>query len=406
MKNSRKILLFLILVLISNIYEVDAYYNDSLSDFEVELISNMGQEFFLNHELSLNKIDNFYAFLPRARSGAVIYPEYFGGMYINDIGELVILYLSDFNKSDYFIHFTKNLESENVEFSYNEIIRANDIITNYFLFNREIESVLNISNSWTDIINNQIVVTLFNYSINSIEMFRNEIIDKPFILFEPYLGNAEELANNNDKYNTSHVSTIITMNNITLTPGDRIYFARQGAGGCSVGFRAGRSTQSGFVTAAHCGSHSVGTRVYNSAGVHIGTVRSRFLANIDASFVEVNSNVSISGVISGTTYLNPIAATAVVGQWVSARGATTTGVRGGTIAQVNANANVANIGQVTNTIIVNMFSDFGDSGGIAFSNVTGRVHNIQGIVITRIGDTQSRVSRASEIITRTGWRLE
>ena len=194
------------------------------------------------------------------------------------------------------------------------------------------------------------------------------------------------------------------VNNITITPGDAIYIGRPWGNRCSVGFRA-TNGRNGFVTAAHCGVE--GSRVYNREGQHIGFLRDQFLTHIDAAIVETNANVSISTFLPPLTTLIATAATPYLGQWISARGAVS-GHRSGPISRLNYNTVIGdghgNVIRVVNIIFADFRSAHGDSGGVAFSYSNLFNHNIQGIVISG-GGNQSVISRTSEIITRTGWRL-
>jgi len=199
------------------------------------------------------------------------------------------------------------------------------------------------------------------------------------------------------------------VNNITITPGDRIYIGSPGSGGCSVGFRA-TNGRNGFVTAAHCGRNVANNyRVYNRMGERIGTLASnqRFLENIDAAFVEINNNVTISTFLPPLTYLTATAANPVIGQWIMTRGGTS-GHRGGFVTRVNFNRDIrlssGNYLFVLNTTESDFGSWPGDSGGVAFSYSNLFDHNIQGIAIAGTPN-MSVISRTSEITIRTGWRL-
>ena len=419
MKNVKKISIVLItIMLFSNaflVWSVDGFAidNDELSFYEVDeyIIYELGYDFFINHSKAIHQVNELYNQLPTNRLGEIIYPQYFGGMYINDEGNLVMLLVDSPDELGIVSRLVDEAISKTTEFSLNEIMSVHHQLTYFFLNQYDYPSVSNIASSWTDIVNNRVVVSLFDFTDEAILAFKEDIIQSPLIIFEEYATTNEEklLPNLNERnsfslpHHTNNDSPTIGLSNITITPGDTIRVGSSNGGVCSVGFRVNNNGRSGFVTAAHCGA--IGSSIFNSAGNQIGTINSRFLGHIDAAFVALNSNVNVSGTLPPATHITPNASTPTVGQIVIARGSNN-GSRSGTIAQINANANIGGIGQVTNTIIANFRSDGGDSGGIAISQSGGQAHNVQGIVITRIGNTQSRISRTSEITSRTGWRLQ
>ena len=106
----------------------------------------------------------------------------------------------------------------------------------------------------------------------------------------------------------------------------------------------------------------------------------------------------------------PQLATPVVGQQISAIGGTS-GQRNGSISQINVNTPLHLSSQgvsvmMHNAIRANFRSAGGDSGGVAFSGTNFSNQSIQGIVV---GGTENAnitlISRASEILVHTGWRL-
>jgi len=198
---------------------------------------------------------------------------------------------------------------------------------------------------------------------------------------------------------------------ITITPGDAIFIGSPQGGRCSVGFRANNG-RNGFVTAAHCGRFAANNdRIYNATGQRIGTLRTnqRFLENIDAAFVETNANVFVATSVPNLRNLSPFAATPVRGQWVFARGSTS-GLRSGPVSQINANRWIGEEDRpedwflVVNATVGDFGSARGDSGGIAFSHFQNFNYHIQGIAIAGTPSI-TVISRTSEILVRTGWRL-
>jgi len=351
----------------------------------------------------MEQINLFYEYLPMNRLGQVMYPYYFGGMYIDEEGNLVVLQVESPYDSEIGSRFSDDIIVKMVEFSYNEIMMIHNQLTR--IFTNEYLKYPNLAGSWTDIINNRVVVTLFEYNDEAISNFKENVSQSPLIVFEEYeilnlyeesyLDKAESMMNN--------YSQITPLNNVTVSPGDTIRMGSSTGGRCSVGFRVGNRGVRGFVIAAHCGGN--GTRVYNASGRHIGTVRSRFLEHIDASFVEINANVNVGSVLPYAVQLAPVAATPVVGQIIISRGAIN-GMRSGLISRVNYNTTITGVGTITNALRTTLIGSPGDSGGVAFSRFNGQIHHIQGIVIGGQNNANGIVSRTSEITRRTGWNLQ
>jgi len=586
--------------------------DDDYQSIREHIIAELGYDFYVNHSHSLSQINEFYNLLPMNRFGEILYPENFGGLFIDDDGNLVVLQVGSTADTDLISRFSDGIKIQNVAFSFNEIMAVHRHLTYLFVNSSEFPSMSNVAGSWTDVVNNRLVVYLHEYTEELITDFKMNVIDSPLIAFYQYVSqNIEALVPYFDADTDSDESDFIPIeslnespdgfesnpesshapeitgpvlagedyisfrtsparltpgtwrqvgshwyfyqngrrvsnmwvedaqgrwfrigpnqrmltgwfevsagrwfflnpasgqanhrtgiggqgamhvnwsqinghwyffnprsgdpahqtgiggegvmrlgwlrrngnyyflnplrnqanhrtqqppgsmfhsgaftingvqqqfnasgrwtgqvNNITIMPGDAIHIGGRRGPRCSVGFRA-TNGRNGFVTAAHCGANN--SRVYNASGQHVGTIRSRFLANIDAAFVEINSNVTVTSNVDQFQVLNATAATPAVGQLVSSRG-TVTGLRSGRVEQINFNTDVnetnGNVFHVVNTTVVNFRSAQGDSGGVAFSAAPFQ-NNIQGIFIAFRG-TQSVISRTSEITFRTGWRL-
>ncbi|MCL2559574.1 MAG: S1 family peptidase [Turicibacter sp.] len=366
------------------------------------MIEEMGYEFFYNHMKALDTINFLYELLPTNRLGETMYPENFGGMYIDEDGHLVFLLLDNIDNDITLSRLSNNVIEKPADFSYNEIMLTHGYLSYLFEYHYENPVIENIGALWTDIVNNRVVIELFEYNTEMIHIFKNEILDVELLYFTPFEKDITALEFHNDvegKTLDSRVesATFSPLNTITITPGDTIRMGSPNGGTCSVGFRVA----GGFMTAAHCGN--IGTRIYNSRGSFIGTMRGR-TANIDAGWVSINSNVSVSGTISSTTHISPQVIAPVVGRFVTSRGAIN-GSRGGTIDRVNVDFTFSQptngISRVIGTTRANFRSDGGDSGGIVISHISGQSHGVQGISIARSGTTVSFYTPANRI---TAWR--
>jgi len=159
---------------------------------EAQKIEHFGEVFVTNIGNTLDLIDNIFASLPASRSGDSIFPDYFGGKYINDDGILVVQFtgnriqataLSD--DSETFGNLAdEDVIIEHVTFSYNELNSILDYLAIPFTCNlpRPDDCVKNnFAAFYDDIRNNRIVVELHDYNEYEAQRFRNYIIDSPAI---------------------------------------------------------------------------------------------------------------------------------------------------------------------------------------------------------------------------------
>ncbi len=154
--------------------------------------------------------------------------------------------------------------------------------------------------------------------------------------------------------------------------GQRIKNATQNVG-ITLGFRAKKGTKLGFVTCAHVVKNGVNTHVdvgdsfTNSTGSALGTVLSYDYYNIDACFVEKNSNCSVSkNVYSDGTSISTYYTRSylITGMTVYFHGATTGVTQTGTIQSLNYHPlGFPNMYCCTTNITVSG----GDSGGPLFA---------------------------------------
>ena len=399
-------------------------------DYSVDeyIVQQKGYDFFVNHNNSLNTINNLYSSFQTSRLGHTIYPEDFGGMYIDENGNLILMVVG-LQEEGTISRFSDDGITKEANFSFNEILELHSYISYLFMNHYTNPIIANIATSGVDVINNNITIALFDYTEEQINLFERYITDSPIVVFKEFVDLGEQVLgysfyynysiidedyNTDENYDTMLDCEIILLEesyiditplSTTLAPGDRIYIRRGNqTSRLSIGFRASNG-RNGFVTAAHgFGGKRAGDLIFDGNNINqIGVVGPNpRLQGIDAAFVELNSNVTISATL-GSINLTPTIANPVVGQFVTSRG-TPSGSRGGTIASVNQYAVVDNI-RFENTAVVNIRSAAGDSGGIVFSQLgPATVGAVQGIAVTQIGTTQTRMSKASQITSTTGWR--
>ena len=365
------------MVHIQDFFEDEAFVN-ALNE---HMIDTFGYEFVHNYELALNGIYALYSALPRNRAGQTIYPDSFGGMYINSEGNLVVLTVEGSIESDSIdqicsIDGVLNRESA---FSYSELQNTFEFLEELFLDNNQ--AMRNASSIAMSVSRNRIIVELYDYSYEQISLFRQQVLDSPILVFEPrttvivlaaYLPNPQ---NDATKYSDVEIEPMSTT---TLNFGS-IVGMYQGMNG-SLGFRARRGTARGFVTAAHLAPNDDSSRrVWNTAtrppNAHIGTVGISRIS-VDAAFVETSIPVNNNAIFPNGTNASvlPQYGTIVEGLLVHTIGMTN-GFRTGTVVDLNRIVRAAcqwrGLFSITTTqVLTDRASGGGDSGGIVFSRTT------------------------------------
>ncbi|MFB7915189.1 alpha-lytic protease prodomain-containing protein [Streptomyces sp. NPDC056061] len=145
-----------------------------------------------------------------------------------------------------------------------------------------------------------------------------------------------------------------------LRGGDAYYM--NGQGRCSIGFPVRRGTQSGFVSAGHCGTPGVSTSGYNQQAQ--GSFQGSTFPGRDYSWVATNANWTPRALVNG--YGN--ADVTVAGSTEAIEGASvcrsgsTTGWHCGTVQQRNTSVTYQE-GTVSGVTRTNVCAEPGDSGG-------------------------------------------
>ena len=385
------------------------------------LIESFGYEFVENYFQAKEMVSELYDGLPVSRMGDVMYPAYFGGMYINDDGELVILQVTDATLNEHTTLDTfEDAVFKSAEFSYRELNAVMDLL-NWRINGSEANA-----SAWSlDVINNRVVVQLINYGADEIAEFRNTILDSPMVIFEEgevvLLGGEQvqdvrAFANpqitpfNMPPFSTTRPSAnqpIIQNPRPHIRTGDQIWFYRSGRGWLnhlSVGYRASNlDGRLGFVSAAHRdvqpgllsarGGLQAGDIVTNHQGIRIGVVQRAQLQGLDAVFVVTDAGVVINS--HGPLTYDGI----IVGQLVLSRGSQS-GYQFATISNANTSALVGNplsniridqgiradinlidgdSGGVVYTVTVNPTTNMAEIRGVAGINIAGNGFPLQGL---------------------------
>ena len=301
------------------------------------------------------------SFTSTRSSGEQTYPDYYGGLYINDKKEVVVLIKGDpIQYCQILMGKTKNNEFkiQQCSYSFKELQDVVELMNQKFMNNKELihETGVDAYGIRTD--ENKIIVELSNCTENDIKTFRTKIIDSPMLTFKKTKGNYEMLST-------------------TFNPGEGI---SSGGYTSSIGYRVKKNGLKCIVSAGH-GIQNVGQNIsYGSTtcgkclGTHIGE-------NIDAAYCSLNSGYEASNKTQfSKVTLNPTVEVLPLGYQAHMDGIFS-GHKYGEVTKVDKaiHFKVNNIDYIfTNMTEVTLLAKEGDSGGVVFTvkkNVAGIVQS-------------------------------
>lgn len=314
-----------------------------------------------------NKIEESIASISRA--GELTYPEYFGGLYIDSDGYLVILTTRDITDSRSAIS-TAISDSELVryktcQYSYQDLLNAiNEIDQALTTASKKIADNFVGYALMTE--ENVVTVILEDDSQSAITEFEQNICDSPCLTFTK----GKKLV-----YHSSLGPGSLSV----IKSGTSFY-------GGSYGFRAKEATGSqrnGLVTSGHLAS--VGDLVYSGLtnAVQIGScVKSQVSGSIDAAFVTItNSDYPLTNIIGLTTKtLSASTLTANVGSPVVLCAQNCLSGSTGTVKSIVGRYTASNGNVITNISFASYTSVSRDSGGLVYG-VDGSANKAVGINI-------------------------
>jgi len=342
----------------------DEKYLEEYANYLEEKYGENYEDLLARNAHSSENADIIRSLFPRNKEGELIYPDFFGGIYIDSDHDLVIQIVKNNvpkETADNYSLFAntlsvdKSANIEYVDYSFAEAAKVMTTITDYYRLNFPIKvpalqngvrvyldsyTTDNVIAYYDDVIGNRVVVELRDYSEKKVAEFRNTVIDSPLIVFKP---GTEYVEYNN--------------------PG-----ARLASIGCTLGYRARVSTTNvGVVTAGHCVPSGVGTVILALNGTLFGTVWSwRNSGNVDAAYITTH-NVTITNTLNrgpsggtGPTLSTAVKTSFTVGDFIGKVGWSSNWTTG-TVTNVNFSH-----GGLTGLINTSAWGQPGDSGAIVF----------------------------------------
>ena len=172
---------------------------DFAAAFFAAAVSYYGEEYLTNLEQARINDNHLMALFGydahTVDAGDPVYPDFIGGIYYNDNGNMVVQIVEDFITRDAklyscvedFIVKAGNIIVENVQFSINEIDKTNRVLDILYHSKNNINKSKvwdNIISYEIDTINNRIVIYLKKCNMVDIVQFRSEVLNSPMIVFD------------------------------------------------------------------------------------------------------------------------------------------------------------------------------------------------------------------------------
>lgn len=282
------------------------------------------------------------------------YPDFFGGAYVNDIGDLVINTTGDSVDARTMILDridSKNIITKQCKYPYKTLLAIMDDL-NKFIFdkgNKATIEMLGIHGFYISDKENKVVVKLAQCSNDKIQAFKNLVLNSQIINFEESAEMSQVHANMN------------CGSEFEYRLYGKYYYG-------SVGYRVKDFSDECIIVSAHVVT-TLGQPIYYN-GIEAGTCVDRQMSgSIDAALCRITtSSYTPTNIIEGTSISLPTAiATPLSGVMVNMRGKTTQTVVTGNIVNTNATETFAlpGGGSITLSGIVSAsyYGASGDSGG-------------------------------------------
>lgn len=215
-------------------------------------------------------------------SGMADYPDYYGGSYIDNDGNLVVYVKADNETIKQRTNLLSSLANSNdikykqADYSYNILNSIMNKLNEYKLNNNNNNIANNFNSYYISDIENAVIVNLEDINEEKINEFKKNVVESPAIIFKKASGE--------------------NIDQISVNCGEKITSSR---GSASLGYKAKIGTTVGFFTAGHAAY--VGDIVKHD-GTDIGEcTKSQYGGTVDAAFFKVNSSTTITNIINGTS---------------------------------------------------------------------------------------------------------
>lgn len=194
MKRTIKCIAFLAaLTLCIALFPFSARATETTGNFNAEeqFLSEHGEDYWKNIAQANANNATLRGFFSEDSYGEPIYPDFIGGIYYTDAGNMVLQIVEKYTSKDAalynrvkkFAEQANGLIVENVVFSANELKATMDTLNTMFLADKRPEACGNVDLFAEDTINNRVEVHLSVFNETEIALFKREILDSPSLAF-------------------------------------------------------------------------------------------------------------------------------------------------------------------------------------------------------------------------------
>lgn len=227
-----------------------------------------------------NMLNSFNMQAKSRSNSEQIYDSNYGGAYIDDNGELVVLLVrQDAHSINEIQTYAGNdsLKTQECEYSFNELLSVINVVNDNldYLY----ENGIIISEMYEDVYNNMVYIGVVELTADKEQMIR-------------------DIANSTCVNIYNQVEQNIDTSGVNIKGGDAITSNKDG-NSSTIGFCATRNGVEGFVISGHAGNEE--GEAFSSSGVLLGTVTDTAYFNnshADAAFVEKSAYVNTSDLVN------------------------------------------------------------------------------------------------------------
>ena len=161
-----------------------------LDRYDKYLVEHYGKEFMENLDQAHENDDALMALFPKNELGEPVYPDFIGGIYYNDDGNMVVQLVTDAQTSDVELRTAvdnliaeRNIIVEYVEFSHNEISATIDTLNAIYFSEDRPDAFDNVDEFGVDTLGNRVEICMRVCSEEEIARFKETVLDSPILSF-------------------------------------------------------------------------------------------------------------------------------------------------------------------------------------------------------------------------------
>lgn len=223
--------------------------------------------------------------LVKTRSLNALYPENYGGSYLDKNGNFVVLIVEG-RETDNLNFVPKGAVTKSCKYSYNELLNVIEVLKEYKLSdNRDIYN--NFLVFYIDDKLNRIIVELTDFSLNAQQAFKENVSNSDAIIFVKASTEKELPITPFNSSDNEEIEYIPSSCIIETRAANYPFFAGAPFGNISIGYRAKKDGKIGLVTCGH--SNSLG-KTFSVNNQTIGKITAwMYQGTVDASFIEITN---------------------------------------------------------------------------------------------------------------------